>query len=105
MPWGLVVLGAFTFLLFRRARRVGRNPYGWVLLLWAGSLGAGLLGSFVGYALTGLGADFVAIPATALGGMLAGLLVVTWASGRPVAGDAGPAAVAGPAHDVASPDS
>jgi hypothetical protein len=84
MPWGLVVLGGFTYIVFRRARVAGRNSFGWVLILWAVVFGFGIVAACVGYAAELAGAPFEVIPATALSGMLAGAALTTWAAGRSV---------------------
>lgn len=83
MPWGLVVLGAFSLLVFRRARMAGRNPLGWVLVLWGAVFGIGIVAACVGYAVVFAGAPFEVLPATAISGMLAGAVLTTWASGQP----------------------
>ena len=84
MPWGLVVLGGFSLLVFRRARMAGRNPFGWVLVLWAAVFGIGIVAACVGYAVVLAGAPFEVLPTAALCGMLGGAVLTTWASGPPV---------------------
>src|SRR5687767_11145737 len=83
MPWGVVVLATFSWMVYRRARNTGRSPFGWVLILWGSAYAGGVLGVIAGAALGLAGLGEHAIPAGGLGGILAAVVVVVRAAGRP----------------------
>lgn len=83
MPWGLVVLGALSYLAYRRARGARRNPVGWVLILWGALFGGLLLASLFGYLAVTAGAPFEVLPWTAIAGGSAGAGWAIREAGRP----------------------
>ena len=83
MPWGLVLVGALSWVAYRRARRSGRSPLGMVLLLWLGLFGGFLLGSLPGYVAVAAGAPFEALPILALVGGAVGSGWAIREAGRP----------------------
>jgi hypothetical protein len=90
MPWGLVVLGAFSLVVYRRARDANRRPFAWVLLLWGSLLVGGGLGASAGGVLHGIGIDEITVPVGGVCGMLVTMVVVARAAGRPIESTAEP---------------
>jgi hypothetical protein len=90
MPFGLILMIGFSFLVFRRARSFGRHPGMWVLALWLLALGVGFIGTIVGVVFALLGATHeltnrelqsaVILP-TGIG-MVVGVAIAIWGSGR-----------------------
>lgn len=81
MPWGLVVLAACSWVVYRRARDGGRNPVGWVLALWAFAFVGSAAGTYLGVLFYSAGAAEVVVPLFAVGGVLVALAVVVRAAG------------------------
>jgi hypothetical protein len=83
MPWGLVVVGALSFVVYRRARGAGRSPITMVVLLWLAMLGGMMLASLPGYVAVAAGTPFEVLPLLAIAGGLVGSGWVIRQAGRP----------------------
>ena len=89
MPFGLCILMALSFFIFRRARAARRNPWVWIGALWSFSIGLGMAVSLVvvGWLLIVGGVDleqqgvrsFLWLPT--LLGMSCGAAVAMWCAG------------------------
>jgi len=90
MPWGLALLVGFSVLVFRRARRAGRNPLFWIFVLWFLTIGTGFIFAVVGGVLAMLQAEKElsdqdirsALFVPTLAGMFLGSVVTAWACGH-----------------------
>ena len=82
MPWGFIVLALCSLVVFHRARGANRNPFGWVLILWATAFVGSAVGAIAGAVLNSAGAREIAIPISASCGILVAVVVVAWAAGR-----------------------
>ena len=82
MPWGLIVLAVCSWLVFRRARNAGKNPFLWILALLGAVLVGCAIGLLVGSILREVGLAEEAIPLSGACGILLGLVFVIRAVGR-----------------------
>jgi F0F1-type ATP synthase assembly protein I len=84
MPWGLVVLGILSLMVFRRAHYAKRPAILWVLILWISLFIGSAVGGVLGMMLVEIGTNELAVPVSALCGMAAGVVIVMQAAGAPV---------------------
>ena len=83
MPWGLVVIGALSLIVYRRAHGVGRSPFPQVFLLWGASFVGFMVGSVPGYIVRAAGGPFEMIPIMAISGALIGACWAIRRAGQP----------------------
>jgi hypothetical protein len=85
MPWGLVAVAAFSWVVYRRAANAGRSSVAWVVILWLAVLAGASVGLVAGLVVSKFGVGEGAIPVGGVCGMLVAAIQVMRMAGAPAA--------------------